>query len=95
MSQALKMPQPRLPLMKLKGSLVYAFAAGPPAPEPRRPGFLLIDGEKSQLHSLTGDRGVVSAAKQNLPQDSLACGADWLGLNASQQPLRRSAQRLG
>jgi hypothetical protein len=32
--------------MKLKGSLVYAFAASPPAPEPRRPGFLLIDGEK-------------------------------------------------
>jgi hypothetical protein len=46
-----KMPQPRLPLMKLKGSLVYAFAAGPPAPEPRRPGFLLTDDEKSPLRS--------------------------------------------
>jgi hypothetical protein len=48
------MPQPRLPLMKLKGSLVYAFAASPPAPEPRRPGFLLIDGEKSSFHALRG-----------------------------------------
>jgi len=34
--------------MNLKGSLVYAFAASPPAPEPRRPGFLLIDGEKGR-----------------------------------------------
>src|ERR1017187_3741772 len=54
-----------------------------------------IVGDKSRLHSLTRRPGVVSAARQNPPQDGLACGAYWLGPNASQQPLRRSAQRLG
>ena len=31
----------------------------------------------------------------SLKEMALACGPDWPGLNASQQPLRQSAQRLG
>ncbi len=34
-------------------------------------------------------------AGEDLSRDSLSCGADWVGVNASQQPLRRFAQRLG
>ena len=54
-----------------------------------------ILGEKSPFHAVDRGPGLVSATKQNLPQDSLGCGTDWPRLNASQQPLRRSAQRLG
>jgi cyclopropane-fatty-acyl-phospholipid synthase len=42
-----------------------------------------------------GTPGGRERSETNTVGSNLVCGVDWLGLNVSQQPLQRSAQRLG